>query len=105
MSSDRGSQISARSYSNSMNPISASSACKASRESWNGCICWRMHWRRKRRNTVLLEFQQALADLVASPDLCRQARADPHVLQRRYDLSAREHQRLVDMINQPGMAL
>jgi len=54
---------------------------------------------------VLLEFQQALADLVASPDLCREARADPEELQRRYDLSAREHQRLVHMINQPGMAL
>jgi hypothetical protein len=54
---------------------------------------------------VLLEFQQALADLVASPDFCRQARADPQELMRRYDLSAREHQRLVDMVNQPGMAL
>jgi len=54
---------------------------------------------------VLLEFQQALADLVASPDFCRQARADPQELRRRYDLSEREHQRLVSMINQPGMAL
>jgi hypothetical protein len=54
---------------------------------------------------VLLEFQQALADLVASPDFCRQARADPEGLRRRYDLSAREYQRLVHMINQPGMAL
>ena len=26
---------------------------------------------------MLAEFQQALADLVASPDLCRQIRADP----------------------------
>ena len=54
---------------------------------------------------MLLEFQQALADLVASPDFCRQARADPQELMRRYDLSAREHRRLVDMVNQPGMAL
>ena len=34
---------------------------------------------------MLLEFQQALADLVASPDFCRQVRADPEVLMRRYD--------------------
>ena len=54
---------------------------------------------------MLLEFQQALADLVASPDFCRQARADPQELRRRYDLSEREHQRLISMINQPGMAL
>jgi hypothetical protein len=54
---------------------------------------------------VLLEFQQALADLVASPDFCRQARADPQALLRRYDLSEREHRRLIDMVNQPGMAL
>lgn len=54
---------------------------------------------------MLLEFQQALADLVASPDFCRQARADPEVLKQRYDLSAREHYRLVNMIDQPGMAL
>jgi hypothetical protein len=54
---------------------------------------------------VLLEFQQALADLVSSPDFCRQVRGDPEELHRRYDLSQREHRRLVDMINQPGMAL
>jgi hypothetical protein len=54
---------------------------------------------------VLLEFQQALADLVSSPGFCRQVRGDPEELHRRYDLSQREHRRLVDMINQSGMAL
>jgi hypothetical protein len=53
---------------------------------------------------VLVEFQQALADLVASPDACRQARANPDQLRRRYDLTQREYERLVAMINQKGMA-
>src|SRR5579862_8932833 len=54
---------------------------------------------------MLLEFQQALADLVASPVLCSQVRQEPTLLQRRYDLSPREFQRLVSMVNQRGMAL
>jgi len=53
---------------------------------------------------MLIEFQQALADLVASPELCRQIRADPSPLRDRYDLSQREYDRLVKMVNQKAMA-
>jgi hypothetical protein len=53
---------------------------------------------------MLVEFQQALADLVASPEACRRARANPEQLRLRYDLSPREYDRLVAMINQKGMA-
>ena len=54
---------------------------------------------------MLVEFQQALADLVASPEACRQARANPAPLRLRYDLSQREFDRLVAMVNHNGMAL
>jgi hypothetical protein len=54
---------------------------------------------------MLVEFQQALADLVASPDLCRQVRADPASLRERYQLSDREYDRLVKMVNHRAMAL
>ncbi len=54
---------------------------------------------------MLVEFQQALADLVSSPDLCRQVRANPAVLRERYRLSEREYERLVKMVNQRAMAL
>jgi hypothetical protein len=53
---------------------------------------------------MLVEFQQALADLVASPEACRQARANPAQLRLRYDLSQREFDRLVAMVNHRGMA-
>lgn len=53
---------------------------------------------------MLVEFQQALADLVASPELCRQVRADPARLLHNYNLSQREHERLVEMVNQRAMA-
>jgi hypothetical protein len=53
---------------------------------------------------MLVEFQQALADLVSSPEACREARADPDQLRTRYDLSQREFDRLVAMINHKGMA-
>jgi len=52
---------------------------------------------------MLVEFQQALADLVAAPDLCRQVRADPSELRQRYDLSEREYERLVKMVNHGAM--
>ena len=54
---------------------------------------------------MLVEFQQALADLVASPALCRQVRADPSLLRLWYELSQREFERLVGMVNHRGMAL
>src|SRR4051812_38963565 len=53
---------------------------------------------------MLVEFQQALADLVASPEACRQVRTSPAQLRLRYDLSQREFERLVAMVNQRGMA-
>jgi len=53
---------------------------------------------------MLVEFQQALADLVASPELCRQIRADPDRLRHDYRLSQSEHERLVKMVNQRAMA-
>ena len=54
---------------------------------------------------MLSDFQQAFADLVASPGFCRDARADPALLHARYDLTDREHARLVGLVNQRGMAL
>jgi hypothetical protein len=54
---------------------------------------------------MLVEFQQALADLVASPDFCRKVRADPGLLRNRYALSNREFNRLIGMVKQRGMAL
>ena len=53
---------------------------------------------------MLAEFQQALADLVGSPEFCRNIRGDPSQLRSRYDLSQREYDRLVSIINQKGMA-
>jgi hypothetical protein len=54
---------------------------------------------------MLVEFQQALADLVASPDACRQVLKDPAQLRLRYDLTQREFDRLIAMVNHSGMAL
>jgi hypothetical protein len=54
---------------------------------------------------MLIDFQQAFADLVASPDLCRKVRFDPDLLRERYRLSNRERERLVGLANHPGMAL
>jgi hypothetical protein len=45
---------------------------------------------------MLLHFQQALADLVASPDLCRKIRAAPEHLNEPYDLTPRESSRLIN---------
>ena len=52
---------------------------------------------------MLVEFQQALADLVAGPELCRQARANPALLRQRYDLSGQEYERLIAMVHHPAM--
>jgi hypothetical protein len=52
---------------------------------------------------MLVEFQQAFADLVASPDLCRAVRADPELLRERYQLSDREWRQLVAVVKQKGM--
>jgi hypothetical protein len=53
---------------------------------------------------MLVEFQQALADLVASPELCRMVRKTPDILRERYHLSERELRRLVTMVNHGAMA-
>jgi hypothetical protein len=52
---------------------------------------------------MLADFQQALANLVASPPLCREVRAHPSRLSECYDLTDLELRRLVDMANQRGM--
>jgi hypothetical protein len=53
---------------------------------------------------VLVDFQQALADLTASPDLCQAVRADGDLLSRRYTLSERERRRLLGIVHHRGMA-
>lgn len=54
---------------------------------------------------MLAEFQQALADLVASPEFCRQILTTPRLLRERYVLSEREYERLVKIVNHKAMAL
>jgi len=54
---------------------------------------------------MLVEFQQALADLVASPEFCRQILDTPPLLRERYLLSEREYERLVKIVNHKAMAL
>jgi hypothetical protein len=53
----------------------------------------------------LAEFQRAFADLVASPVLTMEARRDPSVVLRAYELDAREQRRLVAMIHDPAMSV
>jgi hypothetical protein len=53
---------------------------------------------------MLVEFQQVLADLTASPELCIRVREDPSLLHDRYELSEREWYRLVGIVRHPGMA-
>jgi hypothetical protein len=52
---------------------------------------------------MLADFQQALADLIASPDLCIEARRNPGALRERYQLTDREAHRLVGVVNHPSM--
>jgi hypothetical protein len=53
---------------------------------------------------MLVEFQQALADLTASPELCVKVRQEPAILKERYELTDREWDRLVGIVRHPGMA-
>ena len=53
---------------------------------------------------MLAEFQQALADLTASPELCMRVRREPSVLREQYALTEREWKRLVGIVAHPGMA-
>jgi hypothetical protein len=52
---------------------------------------------------VLVDFQMALADLTASPALCREVRAHPQVLRERYELTDKEWRRLVGIAGSRGM--
>jgi hypothetical protein len=52
---------------------------------------------------MLAEFQQALADLTASPAFSSSARENPSLLRDRYELSDREFDRLVGILRHPGM--
>jgi hypothetical protein len=54
---------------------------------------------------MLADFQQALADMVASPQLCQVVRRKPDTLGQRYSLSTLEYRRLVEMVNSPGMSV
>ena len=53
---------------------------------------------------MLADFQQALADLTASPELCNAVRRDSGVLPQRYALTERERARLLAIVRHPGMA-
>jgi len=52
---------------------------------------------------MLAEFQQALVDLIASPELVVQVRAEPSILGRKYQLTDREFRRLVTIVWHRGM--
>jgi hypothetical protein len=53
---------------------------------------------------TLLDYQRALADMIASPELCLRVRRDPEGTLREYALSPREHRRLAAVAHQPGMS-
>jgi hypothetical protein len=53
---------------------------------------------------MLADFQQALADLTASPEFCNAVRRDPAALPPRYALTERERARLLGIVRHPGMA-
>lgn len=48
-------------------------------------------------------FQQAMCDLIASPDLCTELLESPEEVLGRYDLSDRDRRRIVDVVQQRGM--
>jgi len=52
---------------------------------------------------MLADFQQALADLTASPELCIRVRQDPSVLRDTYQLTEREWRRLTAIVTHRGM--
>ncbi|HEX2187833.1 MAG TPA: hypothetical protein VHG51_02990 [Longimicrobiaceae bacterium] len=53
----------------------------------------------------LVSFQRAMADLVASPELCRELRRDPAPVLDRYDLTEVERRRLAQAAAHRGMAV
>ncbi len=52
----------------------------------------------------LKSFQLALSDLIASPDLCIEARISPEIFFSKYDLTDRELHRLKTVVWQKGMS-
>ncbi len=52
---------------------------------------------------MLVDFQRALADLTASPALCREVRRAPETLRVRYDLTDKEWRRLAGIAASKGM--
>jgi hypothetical protein len=52
---------------------------------------------------TMMGFQQAMCDLVASPDLCMQLAESPEEVLSRYELSDRDRRRLLAVVQQPGM--
>ena len=52
---------------------------------------------------MLVDFQKALADLTASPALCREVRRRPETLRDRYALTDKEWRRLVGIAASKGM--
>ncbi|MFN9645347.1 MAG: hypothetical protein ACK6BG_09590 [Cyanobacteriota bacterium] len=53
---------------------------------------------------MLSDFQQALAEITASPDLCRSVRGNPAVLEERYQLTPRETRQVLAVARHPAMA-
>jgi hypothetical protein len=52
---------------------------------------------------MLVDFQLALADLTASPALCREVRRAPAILRERYHLTDKEFRRLAGIVASRGM--
>jgi hypothetical protein len=52
---------------------------------------------------VLVDFQKALAELTASPALCREVRRNPETLRSRYDINDKEWRRLSGIASSKGM--
>jgi hypothetical protein len=52
---------------------------------------------------MLAEFQKALADLTASPELCRKVRREPEILRELYALTDKEWRRLTGIVASKGM--
>src|SRR5262249_42630686 len=93
----------APSPSNSRKPTTNGLDPRLSSANWNACTNWPPPAEWKPRQPVLADFQQALADLTASPRVCIDARFDPALLKRKYELTEREWLRLVAIVNSKGM--
>jgi hypothetical protein len=52
---------------------------------------------------MLVQFQKALAELTASPRLCREMRREPERLRDRYELTDREWRQLAGVVASRGM--